>query len=137
MGHIILITGSREATSVMLDAAQWVVWWAKAKGHHIVVGDASGIDAEVRVACRDAELQPHVWGAYGKIRQPYLNPEGERRHVIRGNYLARDRAMVERCEWCIGLWNGTSRGTRYTLDYAESLGRKVIRRVFTTGAEKR
>lgn len=40
--------------------------------------------------------------------------------------LVRDEEMAEFCDVVICFWNGKSRGTRYTFDYAKKLGRKVI-----------
>ena len=51
--------------------------------------------------------------------------------IIRPNYdkygrsapLVRDREMVERADYVLAVWDGESRGTKYTLDYAEKLGK--------------
>ena len=130
MGRIVLITGSRAATPAMLTCAKQVVQWIAAKGYTCIVGDAPGVDAEVRVACEALQLKPYVWGAKGIIRQPWINSEREIRHTSWRGYLQRDREMAFRSEWCIAIWDGTSRGTKFTADYAASLGRKVIWRVF-------
>src|SRR4051794_2466359 len=47
----VLITGSREATAEMRQKAREVVDWCITEGHTIVVGEALGIDHEVRKAC--------------------------------------------------------------------------------------
>ena len=53
--------------------------------------------------------------------------------IIRPNYdkygrrapLVRDCEMVERADYVLAVWDGESRGTKYTLDYAEKLGKST------------
>jgi len=45
----VLITGSREASPAMLAKVEDVVLWVKRQGHTLLVGDAPGVDAHVRV----------------------------------------------------------------------------------------
>ena len=40
--------------------------------------------------------------------------------------LKRNEKMVELCDTVLVIWDGSSRGTRYTINYAEKLGKKVI-----------
>ena len=40
--------------------------------------------------------------------------------------LVRDEEMVEFADVVICFWNGKSRGSKYTCDYAKKIGRKVI-----------
>ena len=40
--------------------------------------------------------------------------------------LVRDKEMVDFCDVVIAFWDGKSRGTKYTFDYAKKIGRKVI-----------
>ena len=39
--------------------------------------------------------------------------------------LVRNRLIVENCDALIAFWDGKSRGTKYTLDYAKRLGKPV------------
>ena len=39
--------------------------------------------------------------------------------------LVRDEEMAKAADIIIAFWNGQSRGTKYTIDYAKSIGRKV------------
>jgi hypothetical protein len=134
----LLITGSRRATPAMLATARKAVERAKANGWEIVVGDASGVDTAVVNACK--ELQ--VFGeCYGIAPQPrcelneYMNYERIDYHYVHGrldhwrvpgaDYLERDRRMVQHCHRCLAIWDGSSRGTRYTFQYAQKLGKQV------------
>lgn len=40
--------------------------------------------------------------------------------------LKRNEQMVELCDMVLVIWDGSSRGTRYTMDYAQKKGKKVI-----------
>jgi hypothetical protein len=126
MARIILVTGSRDATKPMRLKAREVVVWIAANQYELLVGDAPGIDEACRTLGAEVGLRPYVYGAYGKIRQPEINPTGERRIIVPGGYLARDRVMGDQCSACVAIWNGRSWGTQYTGLYVESLG-KVCR----------
>lgn len=39
--------------------------------------------------------------------------------------LVRDRQMVEACDLVIAFWDGVSRGTAYTVNYAKQMGKPV------------
>jgi hypothetical protein len=49
----VLITGSRQATPAMLAKVEEVVLWVKRQGPVLLVGDAPGVDAHVRL-CAEA-----------------------------------------------------------------------------------
>ena len=40
--------------------------------------------------------------------------------------LKRNEKMVELCDMALIIWDGCSRGTKYTIDYADKMGKKVI-----------
>lgn len=39
--------------------------------------------------------------------------------------LVRNKLIVENCDCVLALWDGTSRGTKFTLDYAQKLGKPI------------
>ena len=39
--------------------------------------------------------------------------------------LVRNKLIVEECDCLIAFWDGTSRGTKYTIDYAHQLGKPI------------
>jgi hypothetical protein len=70
----VLITGSREASSAMLAKVEEVVLWVKRQGYTLLVGDAPGVDAHVRVCAEALSVPTTVYGAYGRLRgrrRPY------------------------------------------------------------------
>jgi hypothetical protein len=128
MSRLILITGSREATPEMIGKAREIVVWVHDVGYAIIVGEAPGVDEEVRQACWSLRMAPFVMGAKNHFRQTEINPTREQRHIIHGGYYARDRLMGDRASACVALWNGRKRatsGTVYTGLYVESLGKPV------------
>lgn len=40
--------------------------------------------------------------------------------------LIRNKLIVESCDYLIAFWNGKSRGTKFSIDYAEALGKKAV-----------
>ena len=134
----LLITGSRDATPRMLSTARHAVERAKANGWEIVVGDASGVDAAVVRACTEFEVFGDCYGIADEPRcgySEYLNYIQVTETIIyRGHtgiirpgadYLERDRRMVQKCNRVLAIWNGQSRGTRYTFEYAQKHGKHV------------
>jgi hypothetical protein len=132
MTQVVLVTGSRAASPAIVAKAVEVERWCQADGHRVVVGDAPGVDAAVRLACAELGVPVRVYGAYGKVRQAGLNPDGE--VALEGDYRARDRYMARQCSLCVAVWDGVSRGTRDTATYAQRLGTRVLWRVFPRGA---
>ena len=47
----------------------------------------------------------------------------------RGAPMVRNRQIIDDCDKVLAFWDGKSRGTKYSLDYAESKGKpaKIIR----------
>lgn len=117
---ILLITGSREASDYLLERARAFVRLVKEVGGQVVVGDAEGVDATVIRACDELGVPVTVYGAYGKLRRKSITGKNI---AIVSSYLARDREMVRVCTHCVALWNGRSRGTKYTYDVARRRGK--------------
>lgn len=44
----------------------------------------------------------------------------------KGAPLKRNEQMVELCDVVLAVWDGKSRGTKYTLDYARKQNKKII-----------
>lgn len=40
--------------------------------------------------------------------------------------LIRNKSMVNKCDVCIAFWDGESKGTAYTIDYAKKLQKNLI-----------
>ena len=124
----ILITGSRSTSPLMLDKARQVVDWCIANNHSVIVGDAEGIDSEVRRYCHQKHATCDVFGAYQRFKYPAIG--GTMICCDFPNYLARDRHMVSLCDMCVAVWNGITGGTYYTFTHARKMGKRVIIRRF-------
>ena len=82
----------------------------------IVSGGAKGVDTYAREFAQK----------HGLILIEYL-PDYDK--YGRQAPLIRNRLIVENCDCLIAFWDGESRGTAYTLDYAQKLGKpiKIVR----------
>lgn len=78
----------------------------------IVTGGARGVDRAAEDFARRKGI-PCI-----SIRPDY------KKHG-RGAPIVRDKEIVERADIVIALWDGVSRGTKFTLDYAEKLNKDV------------
>ena len=126
----VLMTGSRQATPAMLAKVEEVVLWVKRQGYVLLVGDAPGVDAHVRLCAEALSVPTTVYGAYGRLR-------GRRRSheavvVVSEAYAVRDRLMAQACDLCVAVWNGRSWGTRSTFEHARRLGKRVVVRTCGT-----
>ena len=78
----------------------------------IITGGAKGVDKAAEQYARQQNI-PCV------IIAPDYAKYG------RGAPLVRDKEIVERADIVIALWDGVSRGTKFSLDYAEKLNKDV------------
>jgi hypothetical protein len=123
-----LVTGSRVATAKMIDFAINLVKRAEETGQvTFIVGDAEGIDAAVIKECDARKIPVRVYGGYGRFRRKSIQGDN---HFIDRDYLECNRFMVQECNMCIAVWNGRSRGTYYTFQYAKKMGKEAHLRVF-------
>lgn len=123
----LLISGSREASQKMLEYAERTVIRAKQLSWSIIVGDASGVDHAVMLACGKYHVSFHCYGISPVPRHYYSRsgaPDGLGDYtMVPGDYLARDRFMAGLCDRAICIWNGVSRGTLYTHNQVVALGK--------------
>ena len=118
----LLITGSRRASRAMLAYASRLVDRAHQQGWSIIVGDADGVDTAVIERCDALGVSVEVHGGKGKMRRTtktgtnIAHPEG---------FLDRDAIMARECTCCAAVWNGHSRGTRFTFDAVKALGKQT------------
>lgn len=118
----LLITGSREATPEMLELVDQLVLDAKADGDEVIVGDADGVDARAIYQCDLLKVPVTVYGAYEKLRR---RAKTGLNYGLKGTYPQRDLYMAERCDVCVAVWSGVSRGTRITFEAAATFGKPV------------
>lgn len=115
----------------MLEKAEQAVMRARELDWTITVGDAQGIDNRVVDLC--LLLGDIIFVCYGVTALPRL-PDSDARHKewpngtyvrVKGDYLARDRHMVENADIGFFVWNGRSRGTKYTYDKMVKSGKRT------------
>lgn len=109
--------------------------------HHFLVGDCSGVDAAVasylvfNKGWSDRLTMYHVdecrnqqYGIHHKKKIEV--PEG-----FTGNkYHIKDNAMIEDCDYAIGLWDGKSKGSQRNINKLIRLNKPL--RVIFTGDEE-
>lgn len=78
----------------------------------IISGGARGIDTLAE-----------EWAEKNGIPKTIIKPEYER--FKRGAPLKRNEKIVELADVIIALWDGKSRGTKFTIDYAKELKKEV------------
>ncbi len=79
----------------------------------IITGGADGIDTLAEKYADEKRLSK-------LILRPQYDLYG------RGVPLKRNEKMVELCDMALIVWDGCSRGTRYTINYANRIEKKVI-----------
>ena len=75
-------------------------------------------------------------GAKGidSVAEKYADEHGIKKIIIRPCYerygraapIKRNEKMVELCDIALIVWDGSSKGTSYTINYASKMGKKVI-----------
>lgn len=110
-GSLSVSTGGRAISMVIASALAQMKW----EPEEIVSGCAWGADMAGESYAEDKRLPikrfPADWGKHGK----------------RAGYL-RNLAMVQYADAVLALWDGTSRGTKLTIELAEKAGKpcKVV-----------
>jgi len=123
----VLITGSRNCSLEMIVYAKQIVKQAMEAGDEIIVGDADGIDKYVIAECDIKGVPVSVHGAYSRMRRRTLTGTN---CIHSGNYTERDQLMAQKCDVCYAVWDGQSKGTKATYDFAKSLGKGVCLKSF-------
>jgi len=79
----------------------------------IVTGSAAGVDATAARAARDRGLPVRVLGAsFEEVRDADRAAE-------------RNQRLIDACDVLVAFWDGTSNGTRQTIDRALAAGREL------------
>lgn len=79
----------------------------------VVTGGASGVDSAAEAAARERGIEVRVF-----------RPDWEQ--FGRSAGIIRNRHIVSVAEMVVVFWDGKSRGTKYTIDLARRLGRRVL-----------
>ena len=104
----ILITGSRE--NVNKKQIETFLLGLPAETT-IIHGGAKGVDTTVEIKCKEIGV-PTI------IIRP-INPS------IKEHYLRRNAEMIGMCDEVVAFWDGESRGTKFTIDYAKKRSKRV------------
>jgi len=104
----LLITGSRTFNDKELLFSEL----NKLNFDLLISGGAKGADqlAEEFVRCHNIPIDQH---------KPDYKKYG------RGAPIVRNKEMVELCDTVIAFWDGKSKGTKSTIDYAKKLGKEI------------
>ncbi len=102
----LLIVGSRSITDFDLEG------YVPPETDIIISGGANGVDT---LAERYADEH--------RITKLIVRPEYKR--YGRAAPLKRNEQMVDMCDEVLVIWDGVSKGTKYTVDYAHKSGKKV------------
>ena len=78
----------------------------------IVSGGATGVDT---LAARYARAK----------RLPLVEFKPNYREFGKGAPFVRNRQIIDYCDNVVAVWDGVSKGTKYTVDYARKQGKKV------------
>jgi len=105
----VLITGSRKTTNVNFIFSILEKHIDK-KQDIIIHGGANGVDSIVESWCQLHDIKSII------IRPIYPKRE---------YYLHRNAEMIGMCDKCLALWDGNSRGTKFTYQYAKKRNKKV------------
>jgi len=120
--YYVVITGSRSITHsenipLLIDSLI-------KRGVEIVVGDAPGVDRLVVAEAIRRGYGKHVTvvGARGTCRNKSAVGKVARIVRLSSSYLARNLYMVGLAKECFAIWDGKSRGTKFTFEAAQKAG---------------
>jgi len=103
-------TGSRNITKLTEDM---LCVLDKIKDDDVIIhGGAIGADSLVR-----------EWSNLNHIKQEIIRPINPSN---RSHYLYRNIEIITKCDKLIVFWDGESRGTKFTMEYAKSRNKEII-----------
>jgi hypothetical protein len=112
----LLICGSRSITSYPVVAT--IISAMEYRPDEVIHGGARGVDTAAGQWAREH-------GAYERVFPADWDEHGKAAGMIR------NREMVDECDEVLAIWDGKSRGTKHTIDYAKSTG-KLTRVIIST-----
>jgi len=120
--YYVVITGSRSITHS--ENIPLLVDSLIKRGVEIVVGDAPGVDRLVVVEAVRRGYGKHITvvGARGICRNKFAVGKVGRIITLSSTYLARNLYMVGLAKECFAIWDGRSRGTKFTFEAAQKAG---------------
>ena len=103
----LLIAGSRSIEDYDLEK------YIPSEASMIITGGAKGVD-----------MLAEKYADKKRISKLVLRPQ----YNLYGKFapIKRNEKMLEICDVALIIWDGSSKGTKYTIDYAKKIGKKVI-----------
>ena len=102
----------------------------------LVIGSRSIIDFDLSAHIPEGVDLIISGGAVGidTLAEDYADTHGIKKLIIRPQYskygkiapLKRNEVMVDSCDKVLAIWNGKSKGTEYTINYARRKEKTVI-----------
>lgn len=125
MAHYVVITGSRwikHSENILLLIDSLIRRTAE-----IVVGDAPGIDRLIVSEAIKRGYGKHVTvvGGYGKCRNTFAIGKVGKIIKLPSTYLTRNLYMIGLAKECFAIWDGRSKGTKFTFEAAKKAGLEV------------
>lgn len=128
----ILISGSREASTELLERVRGAVGRVLWNRDDLIVGDASGVDEHVVQLAQQFNMHYMAYGIQRLARngaRRYTNVRMRLNHAISlyptTLYRLRDEFMVQQVDVVLCFWNRQSAGTKYVYQYACKLGKEA------------
>lgn len=106
----VLVTGSRKTTDVNF-IFRMLNKHIDIKQDIIIHGDANGVDSIAESWCRQNDIKSIIIRPIYPSRREY--------------YLHRNAEMIGMCDKCLAFWDGKSRGTKFTYQYAKKRNKQV------------
>ena len=78
----------------------------------IISGGASGIDKVAKKFALDNHLE-------------YIEFAPNYKDYGKGSLFIRNRQIIDACDEVLAIWDGTSKGTLYTINYAKKTGKQI------------
>lgn len=102
----------------------------------LIAGSRSIIDFDLSAHIPEGVDLIISGGAVGidTLAEQYADAHGIAKLIIRPQYekfgraasIKRNGEMVDLCDAVLAVWDGVSRGTKYTLDYARKKGKVIV-----------
>lgn len=99
------------------------------KNKHLMEEAMQSFQSEYNIGCiisggaKGADTMGVQWANRNNISTTVFYPDFKNRKRA---YHFRNRQIVKECDVLIAFWNGSSTGTKYTIDFARAMNRKVI-----------
>ena len=109
----IAIIGSRNYTDYKKLESVLDEFFSNIENFSIISGGAHGVDTLAK-----------IWSQKNNIKYKEIKPDYLR--YKRAAPLIRNKDIVFEADNIIAFWDGKSRGTKFTIDYAKKINKKVI-----------